>query len=420
MKVLLVNKFHYFRGGTETYHFCIDELLRSHGHEVIHFAMQDERNLPSPTSEFFVSNVDYNNTKGFVDKFFAVRKMFYSKEAYEKMKALLEREHPDIVHIGLIHKQITYSVLDAIEEYGIPVVQGVHDLIFICPNYLMFVKESICDKCVGRSKFHCVLNKCVKNSRAKSLLAYIENRYIYYKRIYDRIDSFITDCEFYKELLEKDNTTKSKIVNIPCCLPPSKKVIKNTREGQFFLYFGRFSPGKGIMTLIKAYKEACVDTPLVLVGAGEDEEKIRELVHNSGISDKVKFAGAIYGERMESLLDEAKAVIVPSEWYECSPSTAREAMARGRIVIASRIAGIPPLIRDGITGFLFTPQDINELASILKRVDGFGPAEVKKFSEATLDWVVEMFDPEIFYKKLIDVYEQLIQEKKRRVVDMLN
>lgn len=412
MKVLLINKFHYYRGGTETYHFCLDELLRFHGHEVIHFAMQDERNMPSPTSDYFVSNVDYNSTKGFVDKLSAVRNMFYSKEAYKKMKALLEKEHPDIVHIGLIHKQITYSVLDAIEEYGIPVVQGVHDLIFICPNYLMFVKEAICDKCVGRSKFHCVLNKCIKGSLAKSILAYIENRYIYYKHIYDRIDLFVTDCEFYKELLEKDKTTKSRIVNIPCCLPPSKEVIKNTSVGEYFLYFGRFSPGKGIMTLIKAYREARLDTPLVLVGAGEDEEKIRGLVHDSGLSEKVKFTGAVYGEKLAAILDKAKAVVVPSEWYEDSPSTAREAMARGRIVIASRIAGITPLIRDGITGFLFTPQDINELASILKLVDAFGAEEAKKFCEATYDWVTEMFDPEKFYSRLIAVYEQLIQEKK--------
>ena len=116
MKVLLVNKFHYLKGGSESYYFGLDEMLKSHGHEVIHFAMGNEKNLPSPTSEYFVNSVDFDNVNGIKAKLAAVRKMFYSKEAYQKMRALLEAEHPDVVHLGLVHKQITYSILDAIKE----------------------------------------------------------------------------------------------------------------------------------------------------------------------------------------------------------------------------------------------------------------------------------------------------------------
>ena len=60
MKILLVNKYHYIRGGSETYYFGLAELLKDAGHEVIFFAMEDEKNFPCEQSKYFVSNVEFN------------------------------------------------------------------------------------------------------------------------------------------------------------------------------------------------------------------------------------------------------------------------------------------------------------------------------------------------------------------------
>lgn len=413
MKILLVNKFHYFRGGSESYYFGLDELLCSHGHEVIHFAMQDEQNQYSPTSEFFVSNVDFNNVNGTTGKIKAVKNMFYSKEAYQKMKALLTKEYPDIVHIGLIHKQITYSILDAIKEFNIPVVQSVHDLIFVCPNYMMLVNGENCEKCVAGSKLNCIKNKCIKGSTAKSALSYIENRYIDRKHYYNKIDLFIAECEFYKNILTKDHFTTSKIINLPNFLPPSKKIVQNTNTGEYFLYFGRFSKEKGILTLIEAYKKSNVDTPLVLVGGGPEDENIRKYAQENGLSEKVKFRGYVYGDKMVSILDKAKAVIVPSEWYENCPYSVMEAMARSRVVIASRIAGLPELIEENKTGLLFTPRNADELADKLCCVDMLDASKTCQMSKETYLRAKQLFDPEAYYAKLISLYQQLIDERNR-------
>ena len=57
MKVLLVNKFHYKKGGSETYYFTIAEALKSRGYEVVFFAMEDkEKNIPCEQEQYFVSN----------------------------------------------------------------------------------------------------------------------------------------------------------------------------------------------------------------------------------------------------------------------------------------------------------------------------------------------------------------------------
>lgn len=413
MKILLVNKFHYLKGGSESYYFGLDEMLRAHGHEVIHFAMKDDKNLPSPTSEFFISNVDFNNVNGIKSKLSAVKNMFYSKEAYSKMKALLDKERPDIVHIGLVHKQITYSILDAISDYNIPIIQSVHDLIFVCPNYMMLNNGNNCEKCITGSKFNCVKKKCIKGSTAMSFLSYLENRYIDRKHYYDRIDLFLAECDFYKTLLEKGKFTNSRIDSLTNFLQPSKSINKNVKAGEYFLFFGRFSVEKGILTLIDAYKRADTKTPLILVGGGPEDARIRAFVKDNTLDSKVTFAGYVYGDKMVDLLDNAKAVIVPSVWYENCPYSILEAMARSRIIIASRIAGLPELVDDGKTGFLFEPHNSDDLADKIKIIDRLGEEEFSNMCLSTYDKAKDLFDPEAYYQKIIGIYQRLIKEKKK-------
>ena len=138
MKVLLVNKFHYRKGGSETYYLTLADILRARGHEVIFFAMKDEeKNLPCEQEQYFVSNASVRG--GIKSKLNMVLRMNYSREAYRKMKMLLEAEKPDLVILNLVHKQITLSILDAIKEHDpkLPVFWTVHDLIMVCPSYSM-------------------------------------------------------------------------------------------------------------------------------------------------------------------------------------------------------------------------------------------------------------------------------------------
>ena len=88
MKILLVNKYFYVRGGSETYFFGLAELLKKAGHEVIFFAMQDEKNLPCVQSEYFVSNVEFNGDLRISDKIKAALRMVYSLEAKKKISSL--------------------------------------------------------------------------------------------------------------------------------------------------------------------------------------------------------------------------------------------------------------------------------------------------------------------------------------------
>lgn len=113
MKIILVNKFHYLKGGSETYYFGLAEGLKALGHEVHYFAMEGPDNVPCEDEDLFVSSKDYNGPTSFAQKINAAASLVYSKEAKHKFQALCERVQPDIVHMNLVHRQITLSILDA-------------------------------------------------------------------------------------------------------------------------------------------------------------------------------------------------------------------------------------------------------------------------------------------------------------------
>ena len=175
MKVLLVNKFHYMKGGSERYYFTLAEVLNAHGHEVVFFAMQDEKNIPCEQEKYFVSNSSVGG--GIKSKLNMVLHIAYSKEAYKKMKALLADEKPDLVILNLVHKQITLSIIDAIKKYNpkLPVFWTMHDLIAVCPSYTMLDGNgNICEKCLNGDFSNCVKNSCIKGSKLMSMLSEYE------------------------------------------------------------------------------------------------------------------------------------------------------------------------------------------------------------------------------------------------------
>ena len=192
MKVLLVNKFHYRKGGSETYYFTLAEALKQRGHEVIFFAMQDpEKNVPCDQESYFVSHASVQG--GMKSKLNMLLHLTYSKEAYQKMGQLLRDEKPDLVILNLVHKQITLSIIDAIREYdaALPIFWTMHDLIAVCPSYSMRDgRGNICEKCLGGDYSHCIKNKCIKGNTLMSTLSAYEAGYIRRKKWYDQVDLF--------------------------------------------------------------------------------------------------------------------------------------------------------------------------------------------------------------------------------------
>lgn len=138
-------------------------------------------------------------------------------------------------------------------------------------------------------------------------------------------------------------------------------------EEPYILFLGRIDIyQKGIDILIKAFERVAVrvkDIELVIAGAGKDEELLKKLISKSPLKNRIKFIGKVVEkEKKKQLLSRALFVCMPSR-FESWGIVATEASATGKAVIGTRTSALQEVIRDGETGILVAPEDIEDLAS---------------------------------------------------------
>lgn len=427
MRVLLVNKFHWRKGGSETYYFSLAEGLRELGHEVFFFSMQDERNEPCTESEFFVTNRDYSGSSSPLRKVSAAASLIYSPEAKRKFQALCEKVRPDVVHLNLVHRQITLSILDApyLKKHHVPVVMTLHDCILVCPSYLMIDGEGRrCNECLDGKFRHCVERRCVKGSRSKSLLAAAEARFLRMHDSYEKVDRFVVPSRFMEGVLIRGGFVSGKIQVLRNFLPfpmNQNDALNSTMTGTgetgspYVLFLGRLSSEKGPDVLLKAFSlcvEKLGDLNVVFAGDGPMRAELERSVP-SELSSRVSFTGYLRGDALRSLIKGASFVVVPSRCYENFPYSILEAFSFGVPVIGSELGGIPELVVEGSTGFLCKPDDPSSLADALTRSRHMLLASLSydDMREKCRDLVRCTCDKNRYLTSLTDLYEALILER---------
>lgn len=110
MKVLMVNKFLYANGGSETYMFKLGEYLTKMGHRVEYFGMEHEGRCVSNSANAYTEDMDFHNS-GAVQKLKLSLKTIYSKEARQKIRLVLNSFEPDVVHLNNFNYQLTPSII---------------------------------------------------------------------------------------------------------------------------------------------------------------------------------------------------------------------------------------------------------------------------------------------------------------------
>lgn len=353
MRILMVNKFLYPNGGSETYMFKLGKQLEDLGHFVQYFGMKDEKNIVGNDYDVYVENVDYRGRIGGILKNIkAGVETIYSWNARKQIKVLLEKFQPDIVHLNNINFQITPAIIYEIQKYHIPIVQTVHDVQISCPCHRFYIEHQnkICEAC-GTGKFYkCAINRCLHHSFGKSVIAMLESYYYHKRDIYNLVDMYICPSRFIGSRITKAGVREEKIrVIYNFADGPAYECLESGQRSKYVLYFGRFSKEKGILTLLDVCKELC-DIKFVVAGKGPLEKQVEQ---NCETLENVEYVGFKTGKELQQLIANAAFSVYPSEWYENCPLSVIESQALGTPVIGSDLGGTKELIKDGETGFVF-------------------------------------------------------------------
>ncbi|GFI01202.1 alpha-D-kanosaminyltransferase [Lachnospiraceae bacterium] len=401
MKILIVNKFLYPNGGSETYIFRLGEQLQKMGHEVQFFGMEHEGRIVGNRVESYTSDMDFHT--GRFARILYPFKIIYSREARRKIRKVLEDFGPDAVHLNNFNFQLTPSILYEIDKYRrktagkVKIVFTAHDSQLVCPNHLMqqYISKERCTKCVGGSPWNCAKYKCIHGSFAKSLLGSVEAFLYRNLGTYRLIDTAICPSAFLKEKLDTCRELKGKTVVMHNFIEPFKEGEGTKKEIEpYVLYFGRYSKEKGIETLLKVCKKLSA-IPFVFAGNGPYEEQVNVAMN---ITNK----GFTTGKELKELIHNARFSIFPSECNENCPFAVMESLAYKTPVIGAKIGGVPELIKDSVTGYLFESGNEEQLCQRIEFLWNH-PEEVERLTKECTNIVFDSV--ESYCDKLISYYQ---------------
>lgn len=398
MKILMVNKFLYPKGGAETYTLSLGEILKKHGHQVQYFGLRNPKNVVGNDMDALVDDMDFS--AGVMKNLKAPLRIVYNRQARKEIRKVLDDFRPDIVHLNNIQFHLTPSIILETEKWrkqtkkNCKIIYTAHDYQLVCPSHGLFdVDVKPCELCLDGKYIHCFQTKCLKNSRAKSLLGTIDGYFWKRNPAYSYVDAIVCCSQFLKEKLDTQPQFRGKTItlhNFKDIVP-----LKNVHKKDYILEFGKLCKDKGTETLLEVAKKM-PDQKFVFAGYGPAVNLMQ------GIPN-VQYLGFKGGEELYRIIAEAKISVCPSEWYENCPFSVIESISLGTPVVGSRMGGIPELIEEGKTGELFEAGNVDDLIKGINKIVR-NEAVTKQYTENCFK--VQYETSETYYKKLIEIYRK--------------
>lgn len=405
--VLLVQALWETRGGAERMMNGIRQLLEANGHTVQPFGVRQAHDPELPNNDLFPPYREMGSARFTPQALMAAGGLVYSPRARRALGALVDREMPDIAHVGTIAHHLSPSVLLELAARDIPVLLHLHDFKLVCPNYKMLVDGAVCDRCLGGSAVHAVTHRCMKGSYTASALVAVESYVHRVMRVYERtVDLILAPSQNLADTMIAGGIPADRIRVlhnfVDGSLWPSADSAE-CAEKPYVLAAGRLSFEKGLESLIKAMSMVR-DVELRIAGNGAEREALGRLVADIGLTN-VRFEGHRSHDELWRLMAGSRAVVVPSECHEVCSNTVLEAQCVGRPVIATRMGGTPEIMRDGVTGLLVDAKDTHAIARAIRTVVD-DPARSATMGQAGRDLVGRWYSPEAYHPRLMRLYDE--------------
>jgi glycosyltransferase involved in cell wall biosynthesis len=258
----------------------------------------------------------------------------------------------DVLHINGMYPLFTDIALWEARRSGIPVLLNYHfDPVSTAPYYASFSKVYPQLASLVIKKANAIVATSSSYVKSSSILSAVANRV--------QIIPNAVEEKFFKI------PNETKLFNLRSSLGISEKE-------KVVLFVGQLKRFKGINVLVTAYKIVSslgFASKLVIVGRGPEENYLRNLVSQLGLSEKVIFAGYVTDADLPLYYHMCDVYVLPSvQRIENFGITLLEAMAAGKPVIASNLPGPNEVVEDKVTGFLFNPHDSASLACLLTKL----------------------------------------------------
>lgn len=397
MKILLQNQYDDLIGGVETYFRLLVEGLIERGHEIITLYTQSGKK----------KSIEKNNFKSFYLPNLDLTENIYFSKARQKetakdigrLKSIVLEEKPDIIHLNNTYYPSQYSFLNKHS----PVIQTVHDFFNCCNTVIKILPDRICDVPLGR---HCFKNKCVSPKSVMELWRF-KTRY-FNREAMKRFERILVTTSYMKDMLVSNGFYNDRVQVVPLFVEGWNVNTKNSDN--IIIFVGRLTKEKGATHFIHMLKKISSDYKAFIIGDGPQRDECENLVHMTGLSEKVEFAGFLNRDEIKEYFLKASVIVVSSLWPEPFCLVGIEAMSCSKPIVAYNVGGISTWLRDNYNGYLAHRNDIQGLAhrvdTILKNKRS--AEDMGKNGRVLFE---EKFSKDMHFDRLFSVYESVASSR---------
>lgn len=401
MKVLLVNSYYRLAaGGAETVVLATQAQLERAGHEVVPFAIDEADTLPTPWRRYFPTGG--STPRGLVPGPSAFASV-YSFESRRALRRLLRDWRPDVAHLHNIAHRLTLSVLDALTEARVPIVFTLHDYQWACPNARMYTHDGVCTRCLGGGFWQALHNRCQHGRALASALVALDAYLARARHQLDKVDLFLSPSRFLASVMAEAGLPADRIEVLPNAVEAEPVPRSSVGRPPRIVYFGRFSPEKGLDVLAEAARFLDPGVRVVLFGSGELEDEVRRRA--TGLPVDVR--GYAQRDVIFDELSTAAAAVLPSSWHENCSMAILEAAGLGVPSITTTRGGNPELVTHCEDGLLVPPGDPLALARAMNQL-AREPVLALRLGHAAWRRAREHHDPERHVAALVEHYRQVV------------
>jgi len=313
----------------------------------------------------------------------------------ERVRWLIRSHRPDVVHVHNLFPTLSPAVLRTAAEY-VPVVATLHNYRLMCLPSTFIRDGRTCEDCLGRVPWPGVVHRCYRGSMAGSVVLGTSVTLHRIAGSYDRVALFLAVSTFLRRKHLEAGFSPERLLVKPNFSWP---MPRREGPGEVFLYLGRLSPEKGVETILRAWRPGL--GTLVVAGSGPEDGRLRAMAPSG-----IEFLGTVDGSAVPGLLQRARALLLPSNWYEGQPRVVLEAYAAGVPVLASDVGGLPELVEDGRSGFLLPRTDPEAWTAAMQKL--LLDQEAVRLGQRGWQLWRERFSPERGLEGLEQAYQRAI------------
>lgn len=302
---------------------------------------------------------------------------------YDEIQAELERTRPDVVVTNVL-AGISVAAWTAAKRLGVPVVHVIRDYYLLCPRSLMYKRGENCgDQCRG-----CAFFRAMKRRHCKEVDAVVGiSRFVL-----ERHGDFFGRGPYRRVIFNS--------VEVPVGAPrtPYSGVL---RVG----ILGRVVEGKGIVEMATAFWKRKNVAARLLIG-GDGDPALCGLLGNLARSDlRVEYLGLVQPDEFLATVD---VLIIPSRWHEPFGRVVAEAHANGVPCLVRRVGGLPELVENAKTGWVFSTDE--ECIAKLEELARTAPA-VRRMADACKA-SASRFRTEKIGTEYLSLFEEVVRSHK--------